>query len=274
MEVRILPGDPLSLAGTQPTRMHPKLRALHRRARWVALGDRMVGRGGRGSLHLIDVGSVGPLPSPWNEHASQLARLLKFEPRDRVGSRNPRVTAVDAALWSEAGERDFYVYRGKRGTGSSLYRQNLEYVRENFESLRRRGSRRLAETWFDRSSLVRTERVHCRTLDEVLREQDVPYDFLKIDAQGAEYEILRGAERFLESACLGLHLELFVLPLYAGIALLPSVETYLAGLGFERVIRYPAHGSFDSQHDCVYLRRDAIGEKPRLIRKIYGLGPA
>jgi FkbM family methyltransferase len=245
--------------------------ALYRRARWLALGDRMVNLRGTGVVGLIDVGSVGSLPSPWNEHARRIAHLLKFEPRDRAGSSNPHVATCNTALWDAECERSFFIYQGQRGTGSSLFEQNVEYVRENFDELRSRGPRRLAETWFERSRLVRVEKVRCRRLDDVLAEHELPYEFLKIDAQGAEYEILRGAEGFLRDSCIGLHLELFALPLYKGIKLLPEVEHHLAGLGFELAKKYPAHGSFDSQHDCVFLKSGASGAVFDAIREVYGL---
>jgi FkbM family methyltransferase len=249
------------------------LESLVRRARWLALGDRMVNLRGTGVVGLIDVGSIGSLPSPWNQKASRIAHLLKFEPRDRSRSSNPRVRVLDTALWDAECERDFFIYKGYRGTGSSLFEQNLDYVRANFEVLRQRGPRRLAETWFERSQLERVERIRCRRLDDVLAGLDgsVSYHFLKIDAQGAEYPILRGAEAFLRESCLGLHLELFTLPLYRGIRLLPEMVRYLGGLGFERVRQYPAHGSFDSQNDCVFLKPAARGVVADAIREIYAL---
>lgn len=239
--------------------------------RWL-LGAGVINLRGKGRVNLIDVGSAGHLPSPWNENANAIRYLLKFEPRGE-SSKTPYVATVDAALWEINCERDFYIYRGFEGTGSSLFQQNYEYVTENFEELRRRGSRSLADTWFERSQMVGVERICCRTLDDVLQELDhpFPYHFLKIDAQGAEYEILKGAESFLRRSCLGLHLELFVLPLYRGIKLQPDVVAYLAGLDFDLVKKFPAHGSFDSQNDCVFMKRGQRNEASDAVRKVYGV---
>jgi len=103
------------------------------------------------------------------------------------------------------------------------------YRKENFSELKKRDSSRIGDTWFERSELERVERVGCRKLDDVLLEfaDDIEFYFLKIDAQGAEYEILKGAERLLSTHCLGLYPELFVIPLYKGITLLSEVERYL-----------------------------------------------
>jgi FkbM family methyltransferase len=162
-------------------------------------------------VNLIDVGSTGDLPPPWRENRDKVLHLLKFEPRDEPDE-DPYVITINTALWETNCEMDFYIYKGFGGGGSSLLQQNYEYVRENFEMLRRRGPEHLANTWFERSQLVRTERITCRRLDDVLQELNQPFDyhFLKIDAQGAEYEILKGARTFLLESCIGLHLELFV----------------------------------------------------------------
>lgn len=225
---------------------------------------------GKGIINLIDVGSIGDLPSPWKENAYRIHHLLKFEPRD-AASTDPYVDTIDTALWEKNCERDFYIYRGFSGSGSSLFAQNFEYVRSNFQILKYRGPENLANTWFERSRLERVERITCRTLDDILSELGNPYKyhFIKIDAQGAEYQILKGAEQFLSESCLGLHLELFVIPLYKDITLLPEVVEYLNAFDFKLVKKFPAHGSFDSQHDCLFLKRGIEGREGKIISDIY-----
>jgi len=212
-----------------------------------------VNRQGTGKVCLVDVGSVGGLPAEWCYHADKIRFLLNFESRDAPLAADNVVTS-NTALWSENCTRDFYIYKGMQGSGSSLFMQNYDYVRESWETLHKRGPAELAETWFERSEWIRTDQLVCRTLDDVIEEiaPEVPFHFVKIDAQGAEHEILRGAQRLLSSSCVGLHLELFVLPLYKGITLLPEVEQYLAERGFRLVKKFPPHGTFDSQHDCLF----------------------
>jgi hypothetical protein len=56
------------------------------------------------------------------------------------------------------------------------------------------------------------------------------------------------------------------------IKLLDEVEACLKGLGFEMLNRkFPAHGSFDSQHDCLFLRANTNPKIENTLRKIYGL---
>jgi FkbM family methyltransferase len=219
-------------------------------------------------VNLIDVGAFYGLPSPWAENRHRIRHVLAFEPREGTEQRG-MVTAIGAALWSQPEERDFYV----AGDGSSLYKANTAYVREQFETLRHLGPRELAETWHERAVIERVERVHCRTLDDVLDElrPAEPFHFIKVDAQGAELPILRGGERWLREHCLGLQLELFDVPLYEGIALRPEVIAYLAALDFDVVKVYPPHGTFDCVRDHVFLRRGAKGPIARAVRTVYGL---
>ncbi|MBE9507206.1 MAG: FkbM family methyltransferase [Chloroflexi bacterium] len=252
--------------------MRAQLRALHRLVKCRLLGKGVINFRGKGVVNLIDVGSVGSLPYPWNENADKIYHLLKFEPREQSEA-NPFVTTIDVALWGSNCARDFYVYKGRRGSGSSLFQQNLDYVTQNWAQLRTRGDERLANTWFERSQLDRVERIACRRLDDVLKElgHTFPYHFVKIDAQGAEYEILKGAEHLLTTSCLGLYLELFVIPLYKEIKLFPEVVEYLKGFGFELVKKFSPHGSFDSQHNCLLLKKGTTSQVMDVILKVYDL---
>lgn len=234
-------------------------------------GYGVINRGGRGVVGLIDVGSVGPLPDPWHQRSDLVSYVLKFEPRDPRREK-PRVVTIDAALWSEPATLPFYVYAGQAGHGSSLFRPNVDYVRDNFDALRRIGPSFLAETWFERSRLDHVVEIECTTLDAVLAERADTYHVLKIDAQGAERQILEGAANYLSGDdCVALHLELFRMPLYEGIALRPEVEEMVERMGFSLVKEYPPHGSFDSQNDCVFLRRGAAGRVADAIRMAYEL---
>lgn len=225
-----------------------------------------------GKLNFIDVGSAGLLPSPWVDHPNLIDYILKFEPRESQGS-DEKVISINTALWSSKREKPFYIYKGFNGTGSSLFLQNFKYVRENFETLKTRGPENLAETWVDRSEMVRVETIQCKSLDNVLNSLETKrrFDFLKIDAQGAEYQILKGAQNYLRTQCQGLLLELFKFPLYEGIALADEVAEYLDSNGFRLHTKFPAHGTFDSQNDCLFLRKDIDALAMNIIAKAYSL---
>lgn len=244
-------------------------RAAHE-LRWLPVrlrGRHRINDSGRGVIGFIDIGSAGSLPAPWDTNAYLIRRLLAFEPREPRRD-DPYVTALDVAVWESDEERDFYVNTARHG--SSLFEQNFEYVREHLDMLSQRGSTEMATTWFKRSTLDHVERVQCRSLDSVLSEVDEPFDFLKIDAQGAEHQILKGAQNFLREQCQGLHLELFSIPMYKGISLKPDVIEWLSGLGFELVHEATPHGTFDCAQDCLFLK-SGDSRVHQAVRRAHGL---
>lgn len=252
------------------------IRPVRKTVKWLRnslTGRNIINYRGNGIINLIDVGSMGRLPEPWYSNASYIRNLLSFEPLDEPVTRK-NVIVSSNALWKENCKRPFYIYKGLKSTGSSLFEQNFEYVNNNFNELKTCGPHRLAETWHERSEVIKITECDCKTLDYTLQELSLPFsfDFLKIDAQGAEYEILLGAENFLKDYCIGLHLELFNIPLYKGIKLLPEVTEYLDGFGFSLVKKLPFHGTFNSQNDCIFMKRTIPPYKTeikQLILKIY-----
>lgn len=226
----------------------------------------------RGVINFIDVGSVGGLPEPWRSNANVVKFLINFEPSESPTRGNNFMT-YNTAVWEADETLPFYIYKGFNATGSSLFKQNYEYVRSNYEYLKKRGPKNLAETWFDRSALIDTIKLKCRTIDNIQRDEfpSLGFHFMKIDAQGAEYNILKGSESLLSSSCIGLHLELFTLPLYKRIMLLDGVEEYLSEFGFRMVKKFPAHGTFDSQHDCLFLKEHGDPALLSVIHRVYDI---
>jgi len=105
-----------------------------------------------------------------------------------------------------------------------------------------------------KSAYVGAEIVNVRRLDGIFGDYCRPHDrcFLKIDVQGFEEAVLRGAERSLER-CMGLQLELSVLPLYRGGLMLPEMLTKLADLGFALMDLQPG---FSDPHTHELLQID------------------
>jgi FkbM family methyltransferase len=83
------------------------------------------------------------------------------------------------------------------------------------------------------SGYVATERIKAVRLDDLIDDTDEDV-FLKVDVQGYELPVLRGAERVLGRAQL-VEIELTATPLYEGQALLPEVLQFLGERGFELI---------------------------------------
>jgi len=79
---------------------------------------------------------------------------------------------------------------------------------------------------------VQTTQMTTRRLDEVLPEG--PVDFLKLDTQGAELMILKGAERTLSQTAT-VHCEVMFSAMYVGEPLFPAVQEHLLSKNFELI---------------------------------------
>lgn len=242
------------------------------KARRLISRSELVNKGGRGLVNVIDVGSVGGLPDFWRDHASFIRHLLRFEPLEKERRRGT-VRTIPAALWRANETRPFYIQRGS-STGNSLYPPNIEWVAEHFEELKARGgSSEMADTWAERSAIAKTEMIDVQTLDSVLEAvgEGVRYDFLKIDTQGADHDVLLGAERLLAEDCIGIQLEAFLIPLYKGITLLDQIDAHLVERGFLKVRTTPPDGTFLCFQDLVYLKQGASGPAADAIKRVYDI---
>lgn len=92
-----------------------------------------------------------------------------------------------------------------------------------------------------KSAYVGEESVTVRRLDGIVDEYCNAQDriLLKIDVQGFEDAVLRGAQQTI-ARCVGLQMELSVTPLYQGGLMLPEMLAHLAGRGFVLMDLKPA----------------------------------
>jgi FkbM family methyltransferase len=76
------------------------------------------------------------------------------------------------------------------------------------------------------------------------------YNFINLDIQGLELQVIKGMEELLDQFEY-IYMEVNTKELYAGCALLPEIDEYLAGRGFKRVdIRMTPYG----WGDAMYIR--------------------
>jgi FkbM family methyltransferase len=113
------------------------------------------------------------------------------------------------------------------------------------------------------SAIINTEMVKIARLDATADPlvREASRLFLKIDTQGFELPVLRGAAGLLERVAL-IELELSLVPLYDGQALLPDVMTQVQSMGFVPV--WLEQGFSDSaagrmlQMDGLFVRSDLV----------------
>ena len=172
-----------------------------------------------GNITLCDVGAAGEIEPRWRPYKKKL-NYIGFEPdkrsREKILNKKKdfkEYKILPFALANEHKTTNLFLCRKPRV--SSLYEPNLNFL-ERFPNPKR----------FD---VMQTEQMQCVTLDSI----DLPkVDFLKIDIQGAENDVIKGASSKLELA-FGLEVEVEFLELYKRQPLFGDVCSQLSDLGFE-----------------------------------------
>lgn len=225
----------------------------------------------KGQINVFDVGSQGKLFSPLDEYINEINYLIRFDPFEENLSKIGKCITYNYALWNENKIKEFYIYKGLNNTGSSFKKQNVEYVSNNYKEISKHGNLKLNSTWFERSTLEKSIPIKCKTIDEILsKKKCVIPDLLKIDVQGGEYEVLEGCKTNI-SKITAIHLETFIMPLYKEIKLQKELIFYLEKKGFELVLKFDSHGSFNSQEDCLFINKKLKNTKTgKSILRIYG----
>ncbi len=171
-------------------------------ARWIPLGDHVgipvqagtfeaaelafVERFLRPQMTVLDIGAHHGLYSLLaSRKVGPRGRVISFEPspRERKALRlnlalnwSRNVSVHEVALGSEAGEADFFLVEGTETGCNSLRPPELK------------------------TGTYRPTRVRVAVLDDWLRKRKIgTVDFIKIDVEGAELEVLRGARKLLST---------------------------------------------------------------------------
>jgi FkbM family methyltransferase len=172
-------------------------------------------------LVVVDVGCRWGFADFWRQLSPQVV-LYGFDPdpaeceRLRASYKDANVHLVPLALADEPGERTLYLTREM--ACSSLYRPDPTLT-ASFPELAC-------------AAEVGTSKIVVTTLDEWSRSNAVSeIDFIKLDTQGAELDVLRGGERALASVR-ALEVEVEFNPIYVGQPLFGDVDKFLRDRGF------------------------------------------
>jgi FkbM family methyltransferase len=169
-------------------------------------------------LRLLDIGSANPrLDVGWNNLSD--IEIVMFEPDVRSlesMAKKSGVRIFTNALSAKEEKRSLYLTRKPELT--SFYKPKMTY-HNKFPDSRR---------W----EIVDEINVECKSIKSLYPEIG-EYDFIKIDTQGSELEILKGAlDGGLELA-LGVESEVEFIELYEGQPLFSDVCQFMKGQGFE-----------------------------------------
>ena len=179
-------------------------------------------------IRIVDVGAMFLGGDNFDKLVQQgHAQVIGFEPQKeeceklnaRALAEAPRADKVKRQYFpyfiGDGSRRKFY-FTNNTGYTSSLYEPNQELA-QHFENL--------AEV----CRVTRVEEVQTTRLDDIPELGEV--DFLKMDVQGAELDVIRGARKTLQNVTV-IQTEVEYIPLYKGQPLFSDVDIALREEGF------------------------------------------
>ncbi|MBL8645178.1 MAG: FkbM family methyltransferase [Rhodospirillaceae bacterium] len=183
-------------------------------------------------IGLIDCGARGDIPEPWASYARQhpgAVKVLGFEAEAAEAARLNAQHAgqrhyMAAAAWNTVGTHALYVTDPPQA--SSLFPPN-----ENLSELFTRTGTQMKSLPAGRT-VQRVVDVPTTTIDAALVTHPMDADVLKIDTQGAEYEILEGARDTLTNALFAVIAETWTVEAYTGIKPAWDVMRLMADNGY------------------------------------------
>jgi FkbM family methyltransferase len=218
-------------------------------------------------IKLVDVGASGGLQEDWRA-AGRFLQIIGFEPDKEAYEELKKTDGIylNSALYNEKKELDFFLT--KKQMVSSIYQPNREFLNKFPNS--------------ERFDILRNERISCDSLDNQLKINGISdVDFIKLDTQGSELDILHGAKKTLDSV-FGLEIEVEFSHLYDGQALFSDVDSFVRECDFQlfdlkphywkrrKGVRYGKGKGQIIFADALYLKKTELlnAKKSKILRAI------
>jgi FkbM family methyltransferase len=170
------------------------------------------------SLTVVDAGAAGGLHPRWKPVCGHL-RSVGFEPLERHRDDGRNLTLPYAL-------------------GSSIRPGKLLITRRVSMTSLLQPSQDLISRFWDKpghTEIVEEIPVELRRLDDLAGDHDIRPDMLKIDVQGGEYDILRGATGCLQGSVIAAEIELSFIERYKGLTPFCGVVAFMEEQGFELI---------------------------------------
>lgn len=168
------------------------------------------------NFKLLDLGAAGDLDNRWKLLNSKIIQIYAAEPHPSSFKNLKKKNILINKLFHNNENKKEKLYLTKKPECSSIYRPNFEHLK-NFKDADRYNI--LDEVIFD-TTCIDTE------------FKNTNLDFVKIDTQGSEFEILNGAKEKMQNI-LGLEIECCFFQIYKEQKLFENIKDKLRENDFE-----------------------------------------
>jgi len=171
---------------------------------------------------MIDVGYTKKINPSWERHADRIDYLLSFNPM--IESFNlEKHCHLQLAITNEHNSQpmDFNIYR--KGACSSLFKVDRKIL-----DIRPGDPKDM--------DLIKTVKVGCVRLDELLCTMDTKFNYLKIDTQGSDLAVIESIEEYLKDLW-AIEAEVFFERFYEGAPMCDEICGYLGRTKYFKFVR-------------------------------------
>jgi FkbM family methyltransferase len=186
---------------------------------------------------------------------SRSISLYSFEPGkdanaglENSGKAYAGFELIDKGLYSSSGIYDLYLMANP--SMSSMLKPDENVLNEYFDGIGE------FKEWRKQLKIIDVKKIETTTIDTVVKERSIKtIDYLKIDTQGTELEILKGAEDSLKNKKIAvIKTEFAFVPLYKDQPTFTEIDLYLKGFGYKLI-------TCEFKYDTTSYKN--TGEKPK-----------
>ena len=229
----------------------------------------------RNKINVIDVGCAHSLDKEWRRkkenNLEKINFFIGFDPFGKsqtpyINKEFPKNIIYNYAVFDKEGEYPFYICN--KSQCSSLFPPNPKLVKKYVKIGKKRyGKEKHIE--FHRMDIKKIIKVKCIRLDSIISRLKINFDFIKVDTQGADFQVLKSLGKYLTTQIVGVKSELFFQSLYKNITLYKVVNEFLRKKNFKCVKKF---GNNKFVTNFLYIRQDENKkEQIKIIKNIYKL---
>jgi len=166
-------------------------------------------------LSLLDIGARGGIGIPWSSLKSGNLNVILVEPdlqEVELLKKHHQGNILPYALWSK--ETDLVLNINNSPGTSSVFEPNMSFLRQFDDSKRFEAKNKIT--------------VSTKTIDDLYSNSELTdVDFMKIDTQGAELDVIKGGVNYLKNNIVGLESEVEFSSIYQDQPLFSELEIFV-----------------------------------------------
>jgi FkbM family methyltransferase len=177
--------------------------------------------GGIERIKIVDVGARFGINTPWDQLEDSSIYVMGFEPdvdECKKLNLNTNLNCIYMPTGLSDVDDEITLFVTEQPGCTSIYKPNVDFFNKLYNG--------------EQFNVVSEHRIKTKPLSTVLNEKNFQPDFIKIDAQGAAYKILKGAGSYLNNIMM-LEIEVEFSELYFDEPLFSDVDMLLRNYKFQ-----------------------------------------